>query len=251
MQADPLPSPHSGKGGGWGGFDSDANSGFRMKEISLTIDGKKIQAHEKETILWVALQNGIYIPNLCAIHERMQPSASCRLCFVEVVGENEPVIACTEPLKEGMVVNTRGKNALRLARTSAELLMASHPIDCPHCLKNRSCELQKIAKHLGIKLKTKRFRRLERNLPIDESSSLFIYDPNKCVLCGKCVWVCREKLGLGAIGFTRRGFKRMVSTFQDKPLSESMCSQCAECVKVCPVGSLAFKDKNFRSQKVS
>jgi formate dehydrogenase major subunit/NADH-quinone oxidoreductase subunit G len=160
---------------------------------------------------------------------------------VEVDGENEPIIACTEPVREGMVVNTRGKNALRLARTAAELILASHPVDCPHCLKNRSCELQKIAKHLGIKLKTKRFRKLERNLPIDESSSLFIYDPNKCVLCGKCVWVCQEKLGIGAIGFTRRGFKRMVSTFQDKPIAETNCGQCAECVRVCPVGALTFK----------
>ncbi len=222
-----------------------------MKEITLTIDGKKIKANEGKTILWAALENGIYIPNLCAIREKIQPSASCRLCFVEVEGEIEPVTACTEAVREGMVVSTRGKNALRLARTSAELLIASHPVDCGHCLKNRSCELQKIAKHLGVKLKTKRFRKLERNLPIDESSSLFIYDPNKCVLCGKCVWVCQEKLGIGAIGFTRRGLKRMVSTFQDKPLAESICGRCAECVKVCPVGSLVFKDKNFPSQKVS
>jgi bidirectional [NiFe] hydrogenase diaphorase subunit len=222
-----------------------------MKNISLTIDDKKISCSEGEKILWVALENGIYIPNLCAIQEKKQPSASCRLCFVEVEGENEPIIACTEPVREGMVVNTRGKNALRLARTAAELLLASHPVDCGHCLKNRSCELQKIAKHLGIKLKTKRFRKLERNLPIDQSSSLFIYDPNKCVLCGKCVWVCQEKLGIGTIGFTRRGFKRMVSTFQDKPIGESGGDQCVECVKVCPVGSLTLKNKNFHSQKAS
>jgi formate dehydrogenase major subunit/NADH-quinone oxidoreductase subunit G len=222
-----------------------------MKEIILTIDGKDIKAKEGETILWAALENGIYIPNLCAVYEKIQPSASCRLCFVEVEGKDEPVIACTEPVREGVVVNTRGKNALRLARTSAELLMTSHPADCGHCLKNRSCELQKITKHLGIKLKPKRFRRLERDLPVDESSPLFTYDPNKCVLCGRCVWICREKLGIGAIGFTRRGFKRMVSTFRDKPLGESICSQCAECVKVCPVGSLTFKDKEFPSRKAS
>jgi formate dehydrogenase major subunit/NADH-quinone oxidoreductase subunit G len=222
-----------------------------MKEVSLTIDGKKIKANEGEKILWVALENNIYIPNLCAIREKIQPSASCRLCFVEVEGVDEPVIACTEPVREGLVVNTRGKNALRLARTAAELILASHPVDCGHCLKNRFCELQKIAKHLGIKLKTKRFRRLERNLPIDESSSLFIYDPNKCVLCGKCVWVCQEKLRIGAIGFTRRGFKRIVSTFQDKPMAETTCGQCTECVKVCPVGSLAFKNKNHPSPKAS
>ena len=212
-----------------------------MKNISLTIDAREISCTEGKTILWAALENDIYIPNLCAIQEKLQPSASCRLCFVEVEGEEEPIPACAEPVKEGMVVNTRGKNALRLARTAAELILSSHPVDCGHCLKNRSCELQRIAKHLGIKLKTKRFRKLERNLPVDESSSLFIYDPNKCVLCGKCVWVCQEKLGIGAIGFTHRGSKRMVSTFQDKPIGESICSQCAECVKVCPVGSLTFK----------
>ncbi len=222
-----------------------------MKNISLSIDGKKISAHEGEKILWAALKNGIYIPNLCAIQEKIGPSASCRLCFVEVEGENEPVVACTEPAREGMVVNTRGKNALRLARTSAELLMASHPVDCGHCLKNRSCELQKIAKHLSIKLKTKRFRKLERNLPIDESSPLFVYDPNKCVLCGRCVWVCQEKSGIGAIGFTRRGFKRMVSTFQDKPLGESMCGQCAECVNICPVGSLTLKISKSSASHIS
>jgi formate dehydrogenase major subunit/NADH-quinone oxidoreductase subunit G len=89
-----------------------------------------------------------------------------------------------------------------------------------------------------MKLKTKRFRRFEKNLPIDDSSSVFIYDPNKCVLCGKCIWICREKLGIGAIGFARRGFKRIVSTFGDRPLAESRCTQCGECVKVCPVGAL-------------
>ena len=217
---------------------------MKTKYISLTINGENITVKDDQTILWAALQNNIYIPNLCAIKGKSHPSALCRLCFVEVEGENEPVIACTQQVREGMVVSTRGKNALRLARTSAELILASHSVDCPNCLRSRSCELQKIAKHLGIKLKTKRFRKLQRNLPIDESSPLFIYDPNKCVLCGKCVWVCQEKLGIGAIGFTRRGFKRMVSTFQDKPLAESICSQCAECVKVCPVGSLTFKNRD-------
>ena len=218
------------------------------KDISLTIDDKKISCSDGKTLLLAALENDIYIPNLCAIPERIQPSASCRLCFVEVEGESEPIVACTKPVKKGMVVHTGGKNALRLARTSAELILSGHPVDCGHCLRNRSCELQKIAKHLDIKLTTKRLRKLERNLPIDESSSLFTYDPNKCVLCGKCVWVCQEKLGIGAIGFTRRGFKRIVSTFQDKPFGESICGQCAECVEVCPVGALTLKDREFHPQ---
>lgn len=212
-----------------------------MKEISFTIDDKIINAPGGEKILWAALDHGIYIPNLCAIRETGEPFAACRLCFVEVEGMDEPVTACTEPVREGMVIHTQGERALRLARTSAELLLASHPLDCGRCEKNRLCELQKIAEHLNIKLKTKRFRRLERNLPIDDSSSLFTYDPNKCVLCGRCVWACREQLKVGAIGFTRRGFKRMVSTFENRPLAESRCQQCGRCVRICPVGALTSK----------
>jgi len=213
-----------------------------VKKVSLTIDGKKIKAKEGEKILWAALDNGIYIPNLCAILEALSPPASCRLCFVEVEGKDSPVTACTETVEEGMVVNTRGPKALRLARTAAELLIASHPVDCAHCPSEGSCELVKIAAHLKIKLKTKRLRKLLRELPIDDSSPLFIYDPNKCVLCGRCVWVCRERLGAGDISFAYRGFQRVVTTFADEPMATARCRECAECVTVCPVGALYFKD---------
>src|SRR4030067_1461741 len=121
-----------------------------MKKVSLTIDGKELTTTEGNTILWAALDNGIYIPNLCAIREKLEPPASCRLCFVEVEGRDEPVTACAEPVIEGMVINTRGKSALRLARTAAELLLSNHPLDCAHCKKSRSCELLKIAKGLRI-----------------------------------------------------------------------------------------------------
>ena len=214
-----------------------------MKTVSLTIDGRKIRAREGEKVLWAALDNGIYIPNLCALHDALDPSAACRLCFVEVEGRKQPVTACTETVDQGMVVNTKGTSALRLARTAFELLMASHPVDCAHCPQNGSCELQKIAAHLRIKLKSKRFRKLLRELPVDSSSPVFVYDPNKCVLCGRCVWVCRERLGIGALGFAHRGFDRLVTTFGGEPISESKCRDCGECVVVCPTGALAFKDK--------
>jgi len=212
-----------------------------MKTVSLTIDGQQISAPEGAKLLWVALDHGIYIPNLCTLRDKPEPMAACRLCFVEVEGYNRPVTACTESVREGMVVNTRGVKALRLARTGFELLMTTHPVDCAHCPANRSCELQKIAAHLGIKLKTKRFKKFERNLPVDSSSPVFIYDPNKCVLCGRCVWVCRQR-GIGALGFAHRGFGRMVTTFGDEPLAESHCEDCGECVSVCPSGALAFTD---------
>jgi len=214
-----------------------------MKTVSITIDGKKIKAHEGDNLLWVALNNGIYIPNLCALRGKPEPAASCRLCFVEIVGREQPVTACTETVTECMVVNTKGTKALRLVRTAFELLMASHPVDCANCLANRSCELQVIARHLGAKLKPKRFRQLLRELPIDYSNPYFIYDPNKCVLCGRCLWVCREHYGVGVLGFAHRGFERVVTTLADKPIGEFKCQECDECIKVCPTGALAFRDK--------
>jgi bidirectional [NiFe] hydrogenase diaphorase subunit len=213
-----------------------------MKNVSLIIDGQKITAREGTPLLWAALDNGIYIPNLCAIRSSPEPAAACRLCFVEVAGKETPVTACTEMVAEGMVVNTRGEKSLRLARRAFELLMASHPVDCACCPANRSCELQKIAVHLKVKLKTDRLRKLLRELPIDDSHPLFTYDPNKCVLCGRCLWVCRQQLGIGVLGFAHRGFQRVVTTFADEPLGQSRCQECGDCVAACPTGALSFKD---------
>ncbi len=221
-----------------------------MKTVSLTIDGKKITAPEGENLLWVALDSGIYIPNLCALRDKPEPMAACRLCFVAVAGKEQPVTACTETITEGMVVNTKSPKALRLARTGFELLMASHPVDCAHCASNHSCELQMIAHHLGSKLKSKRFRKLLHELNTDCSNPLFIYDPNKCVLCGRCLWVCRQHLGVGVLGFAHRGFERMVTTFADEPIGEFRCQECGECVSVCPTGALVFKDGERRKSEI-
>jgi formate dehydrogenase major subunit/NADH-quinone oxidoreductase subunit G len=214
-----------------------------MKMIRLFIDGKEIECDEGEMLLWAALDNGIYIPNLCAVREKIEPYGACRLCFVEVKGENIPVTACTTKVKEAMLVNTKGPKALRLARTSFELILSNHPVDCAHCLKSGSCELQKIARRLSVKLNTKRFRKFLRDLPIDETSPAFIYDPNKCVLCGKCVWLCQERFGTRAIGFAYRGFQRWVTTFDNEPVGLSECKDRVELVEICPVGAFVARNK--------
>jgi bidirectional [NiFe] hydrogenase diaphorase subunit len=212
-----------------------------MKTVSLIIDGREIKASKGEKVLWAALDNGIYIPNLCVLRDASAPAASCRLCWVEVAGKKQPVTACTETVEPGMVVNTRGAAALRLARTALELLLASNVVDCAHCPKSGACELQKIAAHLKVKLKTKRFRKILRNLPVDSSSPVFIYDPNKCVVCGRCIWVCRERRGIGVLGLAHRGFERRVTTFGDEPIGQYQCPECGECVAVCPTGALCLK----------
>jgi formate dehydrogenase major subunit/NADH-quinone oxidoreductase subunit G len=218
-----------------------------MKRVSLIINGKKITAPEGKKLLWVALDNGIYIPNLCGLRENPEPLTACRLCWVEIVGRNRPVTACTETTTKGMVINTKGENALRLAKRGFELLMASHALDCGHCAKNGSCELQRIAHHLRVSLKPRGLRKLLRDLPVDGSHPLFTYDPNKCVLCGRCVWVCRHHLKVGIFGFAHRGFQRRVTTFGDEPMGISACDECQACVLVCPTGALTLKNNNQKS----
>ncbi len=214
-----------------------------MKKLTLTIDGKKVTAREGETVLRAALAGGVYIPNLCTLEGEAEPMAACRLCFVEVEGKERPVTACTEPVTEGMVVSITGQGALRLARRSFELLMASHALDCAHCGKLGACELHTIARHLHASLKSRRLRKLLRGLPMDDSHPRIVYDPNKCVLCGRCVATCRQMSGGGRLGFARRGFERTVTTFGDVPLGEADYELCSGCIDVCPTGALLPKSE--------
>ena len=213
-----------------------------MKTVTLTINDKTVKAPEGSNLLWVALDNGIYIPNLCAVREEHDPMAACRLCFVEIEGKDRPITACTEIVTDGMIVNTMGQEATKLARHGFELIMASHSLDCAHCSSNGSCELQKIARYLRVKLKSDHLRKIEHNTPIDTSHPALIYDANKCVLCGRCVVACREYSNGGVLGFAHRGFERRVMTFQDEPIDSSGCDYCAVCVDVCPTGALVQQE---------
>jgi bidirectional [NiFe] hydrogenase diaphorase subunit len=211
-----------------------------MTVVTLIIDSIEVKAKKGERLLWAALDNGFYIPNLCALRKVDSPIASCRLCFVEIEGRNAPVTACTEPVTDGMLIHLNTPKVMRLRNTAFELLLSQHNLDCSHCAKNRNCELQNIASRLGLKLKLKRLRRIPRDLPIDSSHPLFTYDPSKCVLCGKCIWVCHEQ-GTGILDFAFKGIEARVSTIGGIPLAEAGCDSCLACVVICPVGSLVAK----------
>lgn len=209
-----------------------------MKQVTIFVDSQEISAREGEKLLWVALDNGIYIPNLCALRERDTPHASCRLCFVEVEGYPRPVASCTLPVTEGMRVTTRSPRVDRLVKTAFDLLLSDHHLDCGKCPANGQCELQKIARERSLKLKQKRFPCLEKEACVDESTGVIGYDSSRCVLCGRCVWVDRHVARVGALGFSWRGLERRLATFEDTLLADSPCTRCGLCVDVCPVGAL-------------
>ncbi len=211
------------------------------KEISITIDDKTIKVKPGEKLLWAALDNNIYIPHLCGIRDEGRPSAGCRLCFVEIEGSRHPVTACSKVVEAGMMVRTRSPRVDRLVKTAFELILSDHNLKCGSCPANRKCALQKIAAERGLKLTRKRFKPLQRDFELDDSPDEFAFDRSRCVLCGQCVWADREEAKVGAIGFTRRGINRVVTTFEDLPLADSICTQCKLCVDACPVGALYYK----------
>lgn len=208
--------------------------------IKLIIDSAEVKAKAGDNLLWIALDNGFYVPNLCAIRDVNPQLASCRLCFIEIDGRPTPVTSCTETAKDGMSVRLSTLRVQRVRRTAFALLMSHHHLDCRNCAKNRNCELQRIATCLNLKLKPKRLKGIPRQLSIDSSHPLFTYDRNKCVLCGKCVWIC-HKQGTGILDFAFRGISTVVTTIADISLAEAGCSSCLECVAVCPVGALVAK----------
>ena len=209
--------------------------------ITIFINDREYKVKNGSNLLWIALDNDLYIPNLCAIKEINQFSASCRLCFVEIEGRKAPVISCKEKAVDGMKIYLDTEKVKRVRNTAFELLLSNHPIECAQCDKNRNCELQEIAAKTGAKLKLYKYRKLQRDLAIDYSHPKFYYNPNKCVLCGRCIQICQMH-GSGVLDFAFRGINTIVSVFNNIPLAEACTDACLSCVTVCPVGSLVIKN---------
>jgi NADH-quinone oxidoreductase subunit G/NADP-reducing hydrogenase subunit HndD len=203
--------------------------------INLTINNRKIQATPGSSILEAAQAAGEKIPTLCHIKE-LFPSGACRICVVEVKGKPNLTPSCAFPAEEGMEIQTRSPRVITARRTIIELLLASHPFDCLTCPKNGYCELQSLASEYGIDRVP--FQGKTRHHYTDFSSPSIIREPDKCILCGRCVRICEEIQGVAAIDFTRRGFNTMVLPPFEKDLSETTCVNCGQCTLACPTGAL-------------
>lgn len=208
----------------------------------ILVDEKEIEAAEGTTLLKACLDNAIYIPNLCYLEGMVYPSSLCRMCFVEIEGADEPVAACTVTVRENMAVKTDTLAVRRLQRTGLRLLLSVHRVDCKNCPANKKCELQRIARFLKAGLKPKDLEPYLKEPEIVREHPCLDYYPNRCVLCGKCYYVCRTKHGKSVLTFAKRGFNTVISFYGQDEASKLRCEQCNACVAICPVGALVMRN---------
>lgn len=201
--------------------------------VNIKINGKNYVEDSSLTILKACKKNGIHIPTLCYLfHEESNfehKPASCRVCVVEIEGRRALVPACATMISEGMEINTNNKKVIDARRTIVELILSNHPNDCLYCAKNGKCELQSLAQELGIR--QVRFGNVLSQKNAEVEMRCLLKNASKCVLCTRCIDVCENIQGIGAISSTMRGFNTIIS-------SPNKCVSCGQCVQVCPTGAL-------------
>ncbi|WP_432402270.1 NADH-dependent [FeFe] hydrogenase, group A6 [Wukongibacter sp. M2B1] len=209
-----------------------------MEKVTLTINGMQIQVPSNYTVLEAAKEAGIDIPTLCYLKDINEVGA-CRVCLVEVEGARSLQASCVLPVREGMVVKTNTKQVRDTVKTTVELILANHNRECLTCSRNRNCELQTLSEELGIEEVS--FKGEKRVGTVDDMSHSIVRDASKCILCGRCVNVCKKVQEIGILDFTNRGFKTEVAPAFDKSMAEAPCIYCGQCIVACPVAALREK----------
>ncbi len=213
------------------------------KLISIYVDNKKYTVEEGQTIMQALDKIGYHIPRLC-YHPKLSIEGACRVCIVEVEGIRNFVASCAYPVSDGMRIKTNTPELRRARRDIVELILDNHPEDCHTCDRDSNCELQRLAYSMGIR--NRHFAGEKKHYEKDISSVAVIRDPNKCVLCGRCVRVCSEIQGVFNLTYAYRGFKTVVTTAFDMPMANSICSACGQCINVCPTA--AFLERNYTQE---
>jgi len=217
----------------------------KVKMVNLKIDNREVQVSEGTNLIEAAKAAGIHIPNLCYL-KGMKGIGACRLCLVEIEGMKAPLIACTTRVREGMSVITKTEKIQEIRKFIIDLILSMHPLDCMTCTKAGVCNLQQYA--YDFELKESTFTRKKFGYATDEANPFIKRDPDYCVLCGRCVRVCKAQ-GTNVLDFSGRGVGSRVITANDRPLQESDCTFCGSCVDVCPVNALLESDRWRRGRE--
>ena len=210
-----------------------------MGDVTLTIDGRQVTVPAGTSVLEAATQAGVKIPTLCYL-EGLNEIGSCRLCVVEIEGAKTLAASCVTPAAQGMVVHSNTRQVREARRAVLELIISNHPFDCLTCVRSGSCELQALAESLGIR--EIRFAGAKAHHAVDDSTPSIVRDPDKCILCRRCVAVCEQVQGVSAINVSGRGFNSVVSPAGQLPLGDAACTLCGQCILVCPTGALSEVD---------
>jgi len=204
-------------------------------KIPLKINGLSVDADMGMTILQAAETAGIRIPTMCYL-ENVSCIGACRVCLCEVEGARNLVAACSTPAVPNMKVKTNSRRVREARKTVVELMLSEHEGDCPTCDRNADCELQALARELGIR--ENRYEGERTHKEVDLSTPALIRDSGKCIKCRRCVSVCAETQGVGALFPQGRGFDTVIGPAFARELSTVPCVQCGQCAAVCPVGSI-------------
>jgi len=211
-----------------------------LETVKLNIDGRDIQAQPGKSILEACLEAGIYIPYLC-YHPDLGTTGDCGLCVVEVEGSDELIISCTTKIAAGMAVKTKSKRIAEARRQAMEKILVGHPADCGTCIKYLNCELQSLKQYISEEEYKPRGK--ARLFAVDNSNPLFTIDPNKCVMCTRCIRACKDLRGVGILVEKIKDEERYIGTENGLPLADAGCRFCGACAEVCPSGAIMDKEE--------